>query len=144
MDKIKNAFGAVREKWNSFKEKTAPARRVAGKTGHVIGQIGLWIYRLRSILLAIPLGVTAAFLATRNAAQLPEIIQITIPTIQDGALVLVSQAVTKYLAVVCPLALTGVCILMMIISRRMSYPFVIGVFTLVLPLAIYYMNFLHL
>ena len=100
----------------------------------------MWIYRLRSLILGIPVGVAAVILALRNARSLPAQIAISIPKVQDGALVIVSHMLDKNIAVMGPLAITALCILMMFLSKRMTYPFLISVFTLGVPVALYYMN----
>ena len=64
MDKKKNFFSDMKEKWNGFMEKTRPGRE---KAGRVLSVAGLWIYRLRSLILGIPVGVAAVILALRNA-----------------------------------------------------------------------------
>lgn len=144
MEAKKSAFATVKKKWNQFAEKTKPARvkagQIAGKTGHVLGIMGVWAYRLRCILLAVPVGVAAVILALRNARQLPEFVSITIPKMQDGVLVMVAQILNRNLAVLGPLAVTGVCILMIFLSRRITYPLLVSIFSLVLPIALYYMN----
>lgn len=137
MDKKKNFFSDMKEKWNGFMEKTRPGRE---KTGRVLSVAGMWIYRLRSLILGIPVGVAAVILALRNARSLPAQIALSIPKVEDGALVIVSQMLDKNVAVMGPLAITALCILMMFISKRMTYPFLISVFTLGVPIALYYMN----
>ena len=111
MDKKKNFFSDMKEKWNGFMEKTRPGRE---KTGRVLSIAGLWIYRLRSLILGIPVGVAAVILALRNARSLPAQIALSIPKVEDGALVIVSQMLDKNVAVMGPLAITALCILMML------------------------------
>ena len=48
--------------------------------------------------------------------------------------------ISRSLAVVAPLAVTGVCLLMMWLSRRTIYPWIISIFSLVLPLLIWVTN----
>lgn len=144
MEQKKNVFATVKDKWNHFAEKTAPGREKAGtackKTGHVLGQIGLWMYRLRSILISIPVGVAAVILALRNLRELPEMVALTVPKVQEGALVMAEMMLSRGAAVLVPLAITGVCILMVFLSRRVTYPALIGAFSLVLPIALNVMN----
>ena len=137
MDKKKNFFSDMKDKWNGFMEKTRPGRE---KTGRVLSVAGMWIYRLRSLILGIPVGVAAVILALRNARSLPAQIAISIPKVQDGALVIVSHMLDKNIAVMGPLAITSLWILLMFLSKRMPHPFLCSVFTRVVPVALYYMN----
>lgn len=104
-------------------------------TGSVFVQIGKWIYRLRSILLAIPVVVAAVMLAVQNLARLPE---------RVGILLLASgeyqMMVSRSIAVMGPLAVTALCLLMMFCSRRVIYPWLISIFSLVLPFLLYITN----
>lgn len=88
-----------------------------------------WVYRLRSVVLAIPVLVAAIILAIYNMANLPEIIGINMQA--NGEY---TQAITRGVAVMGPLALTAVCLLLMFCSKRVLYPWLISLFSLVLPL----------
>lgn len=105
------------------------------KIGLVLGQIGKWIYKLRGVLLAIPVGVGAVMLAKRNMALLPEAVGINL--LSNGEY---QWMVNRNVAVMGPLAVTAVCVLLMFCSRRVLYPWLISVFTLVLPLLIWLTN----
>lgn len=88
-----------------------------------------WIFRLRSILLAFPVVVTAIIMAIYNLTNLPEIVGINMQSNGEYAMV-----VTRAVAVMGPLALTAVCLLLMFCSKKVLYPWLISVFSLVLPL----------
>ena len=105
------------------------------KIGYVLKQIGKWIYRLRSLLLAIPVGILAGMLAKRNMDLLPEAVGINL--LANGEY---QWMVSRNVAVMAPLAVTAVCILLMFCSRRVVYPWLISLFTLVLPLLIWVTN----
>lgn len=105
------------------------------KIGQVLSQIGKWIYRLRSVLLAIPVGVGAFILAKRNMELLPEAVGINL--LANGEY---SWMVSRSVAVMGPLAVTAVCLLLMFASRRVLYPWLISLFSLVLPLLIWVTN----
>jgi len=140
MEEKKNIFASLKEKWAAFAKKTEPARnkagRIIGTTARVFRGIGKWIYRLRGILLAIPVGAAAVLLALRNLRDLPAYVAVTVPKIQENALVLSSELISRGWAVNIPVVVTGGCILMMLLSRRVTYPFLISVFTLVLPIVV--------
>ena len=135
MDK-KSIFG-VREKiaqieFPSWMVKTG---HVLKKIGHVLAIIGKWIFRLRGFFMAIPVVLAALYLASRNMAQLPE--EVGINLLANGEY---QYLISRSLAVMAPLAVTGVCILMMWLSRRTIYPWIISIFSLVLPLLIWLTN----
>ena len=95
-----------------------------------------WVYKLRSVLLAIPIAVGAVILAIFNQANLPDTVGINMQASGEYA-----ETISKSVAVLGPLALTAVCLLMMFISRKVLYPWLISLFSLVLPLLIYITNF---
>lgn len=105
------------------------------KTGAVLSQIGKWVYKLRSVLLAIPVGIGAFILARRNMELLPEAVGINL--LANGEY---QWTVSRSVAVMGPLAVTAVCLLLMFCSRRVLYPWLISLFTLVLPLLIWVTN----
>lgn len=88
-----------------------------------------WAYRLRSILLAFPVVVTAVVMAIYNMTKLPEIVGINLQSNGEYAMV-----ITRGVAVMGPLALTAVCLLLMFCSKRVLYPWLISLFSLALPL----------
>ena len=102
---------------------------------YVITLTGKWIYFLRSIFLAIPVAVVALGLAMRNMRLLPESVGINI--LANGEY---EWMISRNLAVLGPLVVTGVCLLLTLCSRKMLYPWLISIFTLVLPLVIWVTN----
>ena len=94
-----------------------------------------WLYRLRSVVLAIPVAASALFLAIFNQAKLPA--QVGIILQENGEY---AHMVGKGVAVLGPLALTAVCLLMMFCSRKVLYPWLISLFSLVLPLVVLLTN----
>lgn len=94
-----------------------------------------WAYRLRSIVLAMPVAAAAVVLALHNLARLPAEVGINIQA--DGQY---AQMIGKGVAVMGPLALTAVCLLMVFCSKKVLYPWLISLFSLALPLLIYITN----
>ena len=91
LDFFKNIGRKIKSAWN----KSAPAR---GKIAAFCSATGKWTYKLRGLVLAIP------------------IVAISI------------------LAVFIPLLVTSACLLFMFLSKRISFPFLVSVFSLVLPI----------
>ena len=135
MDK-KSIFG-VREKIAQIQFPTWMKKtwNVLKKIGRILAGIGKWIFRLRGFFMAIPVALAALFLASRNMAQLPE--EVGINLLPNGQY---EYLISRGLAVVAPLVVTGVCLLMMWLSRRTIYPWIISIFSLVLPLLIWVTN----
>ena len=128
---------SIREKLNeielpSWLEKTLV---VLKKIGKVLASIGKWIYRLRGFFMAVPVALAALFLASRNMARLPE--EVGINLLANGQY---EYLISRGLAVMVPLLVTGVCLLMMWLSRRTIYPWIISIFSLVLPWLIWITN----
>ena len=116
----------------SGKDKTV---RVLKTTGKVLKEIGKWIFRLRGFFMAVPVAIAALYLAAQNMARLPE--EVGINLLANGEY---QYLVSRGLAVMGPLVVTGACLVMMFLSRRTVYPWIISIFTLVLPLLIWFTN----
>lgn len=128
MNKIKE----LKDKLLAFWKRTEPTR---SKVAEVLRQIGLWIYRLRSVLLAIPVVAGALYLARECAKALPARVGLLI--LENGSY---QWMVDRNTAILLPLMVTAVCLLMMFCSRKVIYPWLISLFSLVLPLLIYITN----
>lgn len=132
-------MNTLKQKWQAFLEKSRPFREKTGKVfssiGYVIKVVFKWLYRLRSVLLAIPVAAAAISLAQKNTERLPEMVGINLLATGEYA-----QMIPRDVAVMGPLAVTAVCLLLMFVSRRVLYPWVISLFTLILPLLIWVTN----
>lgn len=131
--------GTFTEKWKVFCDSLKTAANTTGsvytKIKSVIGVLVMVGYRLRKIVLAIPVVYYALKIAGYNGQHLPE----------DVGLVLLANGefaytVSRYLAVVGPLVLTGGCLVMMLFSRKALYPWAVSIFTLILPLLLLVSN----
>ena len=127
----KGFLQGMREEYQQFKKS---------KTGQKLSDVGFvlrltfrWAYKLRSLVLSIPVAVIALALAVRNLAQLPA--QIGFLLQENGQYQIV---INKGVAVFFPLAITAVCLCMMLLSKKMLYPWLISVFSLVLPVALWF------
>jgi hypothetical protein len=132
MDKILKSLREFWEKTSPFREKTA---KVFKGIGNGFQMVWKWVYRLRSVLLAIPVGTAAVILALRNAVSLPERVGLDLQASGEHALI-----VDRSLAVMGPLAITAVCLLLMFSSRRVLYPWLVSLFSLVLPILLLITN----
>lgn len=132
-------FAVIEEKWNLLCTKTKPFRMATAKVFRSIWKyiriIWAYIYRLRTVFLSVPVGIAAVVLALQNLSRLPGSVGIWL--LENGEFFLM---VPKALAVVAPIAVTAFCILLVLLSKKVLYPWLISVFTLVLPMLIYYTN----
>ena len=113
----------------------AKLRQVCGKIGDVIGLICTWIFRLRKIFMAAPVVYLAIRIAAANAERLPEYVGLNLQSSGEFAMM-----VTRNYAVYGPLDVTAFCLLLMFCSRKTLFPWIISIFSLVLPYLIYLTN----
>ena len=111
------------------------ARVIFGQIVKVIGLICTWIFRLRRIFMAIPVVVLAIRIAAANMERLPEYVGLNLQSSGEFAMM-----VNRNYAVYGPLCVTGFCLLLMFCSRKTLFPWIISIFTLVLPYLIYLTN----
>lgn len=127
----RSATQAVKPEQSGFaKFKTGMA-----KADRIIDLVGTWIFRLRKIVMAAPVIYYAIKLAAYNGAHLPE--QVGIDLQVNGAF---AHTISRQLAVMGPLALTGACLVFMFCSRRAMYSWAVSIFTLVLPILLLVSN----
>ena len=132
----------VKKSANSQEAAAAPEEKMpstAGtalqKIGHIFQLVGSWIYKLRSVLLAIPVVAAAFVLAKENMEKLPEFVGINMQTTGEFAMM-----IERDVAVFVPLIVTAACLLMMFISRKVLYPWLISIFSLIIPLLLWFTN----
>jgi hypothetical protein len=94
-----------------------------------------WIYKLRSVILAIPVILTAISLAMDNAAQLPVFVGINLKANGEYAIM-----IERNVAIIVPLLIPVGSLLMMFLSRKVLYPWLVSVFSLVIPLLLWLTN----
>ena len=121
-----NKFQELTAQWSEAYKKVKPG---LNKTGEVLSLIGLWMWRLRKFLLAVPIVWLAIYLARLNYSLLPEMVGIDLQTTGEYA-----RMITREAAVYGPMAVTAVCLLMMFLSRKTLYPWLISQFSMPLPL----------
>lgn len=121
----------------SLRIKPAPTGvlGVIRKIGDILGLIGLWIWRLRKFFMAVPIVMLAVYLARLNNNLLPDMVGIDLQTTGEYAML-----IAKETAVYGPLAVTAVCLLMMFLSRKTLYPWLICLFSMALPVLILVTN----
>lgn len=108
---------------------------VVRKINQFINLIGKWIYHLRKIVMAAPVVYAALRLAAYNKSHLPEQVGLNLQATGEFAMY-----ISRYLAIMGPLALTAACLFLMFCSRKATYAWAISVFTLALPVLLLVSN----
>lgn len=129
------ASGAEMENNQSQMSTGSKFKTVVKKINSLINFIGTVLFRLRKIVLTVPVAYAAAKLALYNREHLPEQVGINLQSSGEFA-----QMITRDMAVMGPLGLTAACLLLMFCSRKAMYPWAISVFTLALPILILFTN----
>lgn len=134
-------MGKVSQWWKQFKEKKA-TQKVIGffkKVGFVLALTAKWAYKLRSLVMSIPVFVCAGALAIRNARLLPDLVGVNM--LASGEY---QWYISRGAAVLIPFAVTVVCLLLMLVSKKTLYPWLISLFSLVLPMVVWLTNSLSM
>lgn len=139
-----NGSGGNAKKWIPFQKNNAPViekvsdhqeKSVIGRIFDVIRILFLALYRLRGILLAIPVVYAALRLAAYNSENLPLMVGLNLQSTGEFA-----QMISRQTAVTAPLMVTGVCLALTIFSRKTLYPWLISIFSLVIPILLLFTN----
>jgi len=94
-----------------------------------------WMFRLRAVLLSLPVIIAAIVLAVTNISRLPDKVGLDMLATGDFQFF-----IGKGIAVMGPLALTSVCLLLVFCSKKVMYPWLISVFSLSLPIVLWLTN----
>lgn len=123
---------AKSEKLQKFLEKMDPVMQRTGTVcagiWRVLRAIILFVYDIRKVFLVLPVAYGSWRLAVMSMERLPEQVGLFIQS--NGHYLL---TVSREVAVYGPVAITAVCLLMVLCSRRVVYPWVISIFSLVIP-----------
>ncbi|MBP3479510.1 MAG: hypothetical protein J6K03_08550 [Oscillospiraceae bacterium] len=134
-----NFLEKVIDVWGAFSEKASPVleslKEIFTEVGKILYSIGSYIYKMRKIFLAVPVVWAAIYLAIYNQTNLPAVVGLDLQTTGDFAIQLARE-----LAVLIPLVITAVCLLLMFCSRRILTPWLVSMFSLVIPIVILLLN----
>ena len=121
-------FEKVKAVWQKIKDGCAKAKPVLS----VIGKI---LYHLRKVVLAAPVVYALVRLYAYAKEQLPEEVGLLLQENGEYAYMIAKDTALNGCVIV-----TAACLLMMILSRRTIYPWIISVFSLVLPFVLILTN----
>jgi hypothetical protein len=129
--------GDFQEYRDNIEEKPEETKKSGSfqKVWNVMRMIGNLIYRLRKIIMSIPVVYYAIVFGVYNAKYLPERVGLVLQS--NGEFV---QTVSRSLAVMGPLGVTAACLLLIFCSRRTLYPWLISIMSLLLPMLILLLN----
>lgn len=144
-------FRNLSEKWNQVWEKCGPVFRTIGSVFAAIGRgiatLCRYLFKLRAIFMAIPVAVVAVIQAMINTERLPDTLEYAMIGIDFqatqtifGPFVMNVEQISRETAVMGPLVLTAACLLFTIFSKRTLFPWVISIFTLLIPTLLYLMT----
>lgn len=139
------------EKWNRMIGKIRPYYQaissVFRKIGKTFSTLFRYIYMLRTIIMAAPMAAAAVIIASISMRRLPDMVSTVGFTVDRGDpdalfgfLSIYEQTIPRDTAVFGPLILTGISLLMMLLTKRALYPFLVTLFTLILPLFLWFYN----
>ena len=120
-------------KENEFIQK---AGNVYRKVSKVIDLTCIWVFRLRKVIMAVPVIYYALKLAKENAGRLPK--EVGLNLLSNGEF---AYTVSRTVAVQGPLLITAAALALMFVSKKAVFPWVVSILTLVLPYLIYFTNF---
>ena len=146
-----NWLDRIVEKWNWLVGKVRPVWDVIAAIFRGIGRVFAltwkYIFLFRGIIISAPLAAAAVIVAAWGRKNLPDMVEITHVALNreaEGAIfgmfVMNTEFISQDVAVYVPLTLTGICVVMTILSKRTLYPWLIGVLTLCLPIVMYLLN----
>lgn len=129
--------GDFQEYRDNIEEKPEETKKTGSfqKVWSVMRMIGNLIYRLRKIIMSIPVVYYAIVFGVYNAKYLPDRVGLVLQSNGEFA-----QTVSRGLAVMGPLGVTAACLLLMFCSRRTLYPWLISIMSLLLPMLILLLN----
>lgn len=113
----------------------AQSDSVVRKIWNVIRILCLAVFRLRAVFLSIPVIFVALRLAAYNSEHLPLIVGLDLQTTGEFA-----KTISRQTAVTFPLFLTGGCLALVFLSKKTLYPWLISVFSLVIPILLLITN----
>ena len=111
------------------------AGNVYRKISKIIDGICIWVYRLRKVIMAAPVVYFALKIAGENADRLPKVVGLDLQSTGEFA-----HTISRTMAVQGPLLITAVALLMMFLSKKAVFPWVVSILTLALPYLIYFTN----
>ncbi len=126
-------------KWERFRRNALPTVDKAKEITKVVADrvIFAWNYvtKFKKLFLAAPVAVMALILALMNLFKLPALVGLGLQGNGEFSLEIIREV-----AVIVPLVVTAICLMLMFASKRTLTPWMVSVFSLLLPLMILFTN----
>ena len=135
MGKLEQVTAGWKKVQQDVKDSLNSTGSVYAKIKRIVGIFVMVIYRLRGVILVNPVIWHALKLAAYNREHLPEMVGIDL--MSNGAF---AMTISRELAVTGPLVVTIACLVLMLTSRKVLYPWAVSVFTLILPVVLLVSN----
>ena len=135
MNKLEEMKQKLLALWGKMKPYVDKADKGYRKAKSIWKKVWPWIWQSRKLLMAIPVVYLMLYFARLNWNVLPDPVGIHLLNSGDYAM-----TISKEMAVYGPLGITGGCLTMMVLSRKTLYPWVICLFSMLLPLLILITN----
>lgn len=110
-------------------------KNVVSKINRYIDLVARVVFHLRKPVMAAPVVYYALRLAAYNREALPPQVGVNLQSTGEFAM-----TVSREMAVLGPLGLTAGCLALMFLSKKATYPWIISVFTLALPVLLLLSN----
>lgn len=134
-----NFIDTVMMKWEWFCKKIEPqVQKIEGVCQTFTEKaVYAWNYvmEFKKLFLCAPVAVMAVILAARNIFSLPALVGLVLEGNGEFSLVIIREV-----AVLGPLVITALCLVLVFGSKRTLTPWLVSVFSLVLPFWIYLIN----
>lgn len=135
MKQIEQLTAKVQELRKKARPLVEKAEKGYRKASAVWKKAWPWIWQARKLLLAVPVVYLMLYFARLNWNVLPEQVGLNLQTSGEYA-----KYITRELAVYGPMGVTGGCLAMMFLSRKTVYPWMICMFSMLLPMLILLTN----
>lgn len=126
--------------WQSVRAVFERIGEAFSSVGHFFKVIGTILFRLRKFFMAAPVILVALRLAQNTKEQLQGAFRFHIldvlASFEASDLIIREVEISKQVAVAGPLVVTAACLLLMFFSRKTLYPWIISIFSLVIPIFI--------
>ena len=110
-------------------------RKFFAKTAKILEKIISWFSKFKKLIAAAPVAAGSIILALYNMGNLPKVVGINL--LENGSF---TYQIPRGIAVFAPVAITGICLLLMFCSRRILTPWIVSVVSLLLPVVILITN----
>ena len=130
----------MEENRNINRRRPAPVKRShSGKSSKkgwkTFQKVWHYIWLFRGVIISIPVLVYAIIQAFRNASDLPEKVGLNLQATGDFGMTW-----GRPVAVLVPLLITFGCILLTCFTKRPLFPWLVSIFTLIIPVLIWFIN----